>query len=54
MNPLLLKECIGFVPILPNRVALVYLVDLDMLDFDFILGMDGYMFVLLPAIVEQG
>ena len=37
-----------------NRVTLVDLVELDMVDFDFILGMDGCMLVLLPLIVEQG
>ena len=37
-----------------NRVTLVDLVELDMLDFDVILGCVCYIFVLLLLIVEQG
>ena len=38
---------------LPNRVSLVDLVELDMVNFDVCLGMIGYMFVLRPLNVGQ-
>ena len=41
MSRLLQKGCIKDTPIIfPNRVSYVELVELDMLDFDVILGMD--------------
>ena len=39
--------------LLTNRITLVYLVELDILEFDVILGMNYYMLVLPPLIVEQ-
>ena len=54
-NSVVAKRVCRHCPIsFPKTVTLVDLVELDILDFDVIFGMYGYMLVLLPLIVELG